>query len=400
MRYIHPTQIPLSKTLKSLEWLGDRIPVSVPGIRGDTYPMTWGKDGHTYMGTGDPNWFWLDGQIVNGKIAGRPDLDTYVYQRTSGHVVEKLTGTPEQFSVERVNDMPGHTGWGGHGPKPSGMISVDGSLYYAVQNLLGWKPPRYGINSQHGSDASLFRSDDYGKTWTPDINDTLAAFYREEHTIGAWDDTRKAWKTPPPERTNANGWKPMFPGNWFGGPSFIQFGQDNEEAADDYVYAISADHWHNGSDLRLGRVSKDAIMDASRWEFAVPEDDGGVKWTDNLYRSLPVLAIERHISLPEMVYLPKIRKYILLTWGLHHDFRASTGAELTVLEADNPWGPFSLVYYEWMWGKREGGHYCPRIPLKWFNQDTLSGYLLYSGNWETITPYYMPQVRAFKFIHA
>ena len=398
MRYSHPTQMPRSKTLFSLEWTGDGIPVSIPGQRGDTHPMTWAKDDGIYIGTGDPNWFELDGVIYNGRIPGKPELDDWVYQRVSGHVVEKITGGPENFTLERVNDMPGHTGWGGHGPNPSGMISVGGSLYYAAQNLLGWKPPRYGVNSQHGSDASIFKSDDFGKTWTPDINGALAAFYKEDHDVGKMANPLEAWKTPPHERNGANGWKPMFPGNLFGGPSFVQFGKDNGDAVDGYVYAISGDHWDNGSELRLGRVPAGEITDRAAWEFAIPDGDGGADWTDNLYRSQPMLAIERHISLPEMVFLPKIRKYMLLTWGLHEDFRASTGSELTVAEADNPWGPFSLVYYEWMWHKREGGHYCPRVPLKWFDQDNLRGYMLYSGNWETQIPYYMPQTRAFKLI--
>ena len=398
MRYRHPTEVPRSKTLVGLEWLGDRIPVSVPGIRGDTHPMAWAKDGEVYVGTGDPCWFELDGKIYNGKISERPELDEIVYQRITGHVVEKITGSPEAFGIERINDLPGHTGWGGSGPKPSGMVSVDGVLYYAVQNMLGWKPPRYGVDSQHGSDASIICSKDFGRTWQPDLNDCLGEFYKKDHMVGK--PHHEAWRTPPELRTHAGDWQPMFPGNWFGGPSFIQYGQDNGEAIDGYVYAVSTDHWDNGSDLRLGRVPKDSIMDREKWEFAIPDGEGGVQWTAELYRSEPVLAIDRHISMPEMVYLPKIKKYLLITWALHKDFRASAGAELTVLESDQPWGPFSLVYYEWMWYKREGGHYCPRVPLKWFDQDALSGYMLYSGNWETQIPYYMPQMRAFKLIQA
>jgi len=396
MRYSHPTQIPRSKTFTSLEWLGDRIPVSVDGIRGDTHPMAWAADDQVYIGTGDPNWTVIDGKIVNGKIAGRPELDEYIYRRVSGHVVEKITGTPENFSVERVNDLLGQTGWGGSGPKPSGMISVDGVLYYAAQNYLGWKPPRYGINSQHGSDATILRSDDYGKTWTPDLDDMLYDYYCKHYTVGP--PHHEAWDNRPEDRAQIDGWKPMFPGSWFGGPSFIQYGQDNRDAVDGYVYAVSTDHWDNGSDLRLGRVPKNAIQDRAQWEFAVPGEDGSVSWTSELYRSLPVLAIDRHISMPEMVYLPKAKKYLLITWGLHSDFHASDGAELTVVESDQPWGPFSLVYYEWMWYKQEGGHYCPRVPMKWFDQDDLTGYMLYSGNWETQIPYYMPQFRKFKLV--
>jgi hypothetical protein len=398
MRYAHPTAVPLSKALVSLQWTGDRIPVFTQGIRGDTYPQTWAKDDEIYVGTGDPNWVEVDGKIVNGRIPERPELDDYIFRRVSGHVIEKITGAPEKFDVERINDLPGQTGWGGSGPKPSGMISVNGVLYYAAQNYMGWKPPRYGIDSQHGSDASILRSDDCGKTWTPDLDDMLSVYYKENYTIGP--PHHEAWKLPPEDRASIGAWKPMFPGSWFGGPSFVQYGKDNGDAADNYVYAISADHWDNGSELRLGRAPNNAVQDRDKWEFAIPDNVGGVSWTSELYRSLPVLAIDRHVGLPEMVYLSGEGKYLLLTWGLHKDFRASTGAELTVLEADKPWGPFYLVYYEWMWYSREGGHYCPRVPLKWFDQDKLTGYMLYSGNWETQIPYYMPQTRPFRIVRA
>jgi len=147
-------------------------------------------------------------------------------------------------------------------------------------------------------------------------------------------------------------------------------------------------------------------MDRSAWEFAIPAGDGDggggggkAEWTSSVYKSKPVLTIERHLGLPEMVYLEKRKKFLLLTWGLHTDFNPGDGAELTILESDNPWGPFSLVYYEWMWYKEEAGCYTPRMPLKWFDQDKMTGYLLHSGHWwENQKEYYLPQVRPFKII--
>lgn len=396
MRYKHPTEIQRSKTIASLEWTGDRIPVASPKRKGDTHPMTWAADGEIYVGTGDPCWYELNGiSYVAGEMKD-PQYEEHDYRCITGLCFEKLTGEPQIFGLERVNDMMGYTGWGGHGAKPSGVISVDGRLYYAVQNLLGWKPPRYGNNSQHGSDATILMSDDYGKTWTPDINEQLYAFHKENYTPNV--SVEESWKIPPELRVSANGFYPMFPGCWFGGPSFVQFGKDNADAVDDYVYAISSDQWDNGSEMRLGRVKNDSIMDRAAWEFAVPEENGDVRWTKNLYESKPVLVIERHLSLPEMVYIPSIKKYITATWALHEDFHASTGSELTILESDHPWGPFSLVYYEWMWYKEEASPYCPRIPLKWFDQENLTGYLEFSGNWETQEPYYKPQMRPFKLI--
>lgn len=394
MKYTHPTEIPLSSHL-FFDWIGERIPVHSVNVRGDTHPMAWADDGEIYMGTGDPNWMVREGRnyATTPSRGGWKESDV-TYKAMSGQVVERLSGDPEQFEVTRVNDMPGYIGPGGGGPKPSGMICVDGKLYYAVQNLLGWKTPPHCPQSQHGSDATILCSEDYGKTWTPDLNELLADFTHEQYDYEA--GTSHSWTTPEASRTGYRGWQPMFPGSDFGGPSFVQYGRNNEEAVDEYVYAVSGDQWDNGRCLRLGRVPRERIMDRDAWEFASLDSGGNPLWHRELAASGPILEIERHISLPEMVYIKSLGKYLLLTWALHTNFRTPTGSELTILESDRPWGPFRLVHYEWMWHKRDCCAYTPRIPLKWFDQEALEGYLLHSGNWESQVPYYLPQVKKFR----
>ena len=87
---------------------------------------------------------------------------------------------------------------------------------------------------------------------------------------------------------------------------------------------------------------------------------------------------------------------------------SETGSELTILESDNIWGPFYLLHYEWMWDSRECCPYNPRIPLKWFDQNTLEGYLLHSGSWGYMgedgvwlnpPEYYRPHFKKFKIGH-
>ena len=399
MKYNHPTDIPRSKDL-FFDWTSDRIVPTTQNIRGDTYPQTWADDDGLYIGTGDPNWMVKNGEnYVMCAELGNWNENAEVYECMSGCVLEKLTGEPQAFGLTRVNDMRSFIGLGGGGPKPSGMICVDGKLYYAVQNLLGSKPPRHRTEqkqntySQHGSDATILCSEDHGQTWTNDISGILDSLYGEQYI-------RKEfyWRTPADSRAEHNGWKPMFSGNLFGGPSFVQFGKNNADAVDDYVYAVSGDHWDNGRDLRLGRVSKDKILDRAAWQFAIPQENGDPVWTADVEQSAPILEIDRHISLPEMVYIKSLNKYLLLTWALHTDFRTPTGSELTILESDKPWGPFSLVHYDWMWYNSECAAYTPRVPLKWFNQETLEGFLLFSGSWESQVPYYLPQLRGFKLI--
>jgi hypothetical protein len=390
MYYKHPLEIPKSRVITGFEWTGDRTACPIDGIHGDTHPMSWGADGEIYMSAGDPNWVLIDGKprgMTWQEAFDQPEF----YPHMGGVDVEKLTGYGADFGIEQINTMPGLMGPGGSGAKPSGMISVNGELYLAVQNLLGKKAAVHRENCQHGSDATILRSDDQGKTWTPDIQSGLAEMEAELYDRRGWK-----WRNSPEEREDWKGWKPMFPGALFGGPSFIQFGQDNRDAVDEYVYAVSGDHWDNGSEMRLGRAPNDQILDLTAWQWANVEPDGSVTWVSDLEESHPVLSIDGHFSLPEMVYLPGVERYLLLTWGLHRDFHVEEGSELTVLEAENPWGPFNLVHYEQIWDSVAVCPYCPRIPMKWFDPSTLSGWVLHSGSWHSPEPYYKPHVRPFR----
>ena len=355
--------VPRSQVIAGIEWPGERIPyptarpdedlsvygpaypgfrVEGPCARGDTFPMTWAADGELYASAGDPHW------------GRKPD----------GLDVEKFSGLPPDYRISKVNDMPAFTGWGGEGPKPTGLISVGGVPYLAFQNLLGKKPPAHGTRSQHGSDATIVRSEDFGKTWEPDIRDVEA---------------------------------PMFPGCDFGGPAFVNFGQDNVGARDDFVYAVSSDQWDNGSHLRLGRVPQDRIMEAEAWEWVAElRLSKYPRWTHNLAEAVPILSDERRLSLPEMVYLAGIERYLLLTWRLHQDFSNEHGSSLIVYDAPEPWGPFSLAHYEEYWETKDVNPYCPRLPLKWMEPDGRTGWLQFSGSWRRDSPHYRSNLRKFR----
>jgi len=391
MEYKHPLEIPKSTAITGFEWTADRQACPVPGIHNDTHPMTWAADDGMYLSAGDPNYICENGRcrhISWQEAFKRPD----VYPHMGGLDVEKLTGYGYDFGVEQVNTMPGLMGPGGNGAKPSGMVSVNGSLYLAAQNLLGRKLAAHSTESQHGSDATILRSDNFGKTWTPDIQTGLAEMEAE-----FYDRPTMRWLSSPEARTGWKDWHPMFPGWKFGGPSFVQFGRDNSDSVDAYVYAISGDQWDNGSQLRLGRVPQDQIQEVKAWEWADVHSNGEVTWTGTLDESKPVLNLQGHLGLPEMIYLPRIGRYLLLTWGLHEDFQVRAGSELTILESEHPWGPFRLVYYQEFWDTIEVCPYCPRVPMKWFDADSLSGWLIHSGNWHTVQHYTM-HIRPFQLV--
>jgi hypothetical protein len=337
--------IPSSRHISGFEWLSERISYADRAIKGDTFPMTWSDDDEIYASAGDPLW----GESPSG-------LD-----------VERLSGTAPGYTITKVHHMNEYLGWGGDGPKPSGMICVGGVLYLAFQNLLKTRVPPHSLISQHGSDAQIVYSTNRGQFWVPALG-----------TIGA----------------------PMFAGHAFGGPAFVNFGKNNANARDGYVYAVSGDQWDNGSNLRLGRVPADRIMQREAWEFVCAfTPSGEPAWHRSLDEAIPVLSLHRWLGLPEMVYLAGIERYLLLTWRLHKDFSGDDGTDLLVLEAPEPWGPFSLVHYEEYWEGKEFNPYCPRLPLKWVEADGVTGWLQFSGSWSPRgqeAGYYRSSVRPFR----
>ncbi len=361
----HP-QLNPSPIFDSFQWLGEQISYPPPGpgddlketgptnpyfdkvgpgVTGDTFPMTWAADDEIYASAGDPGW-------------GNPP-------KNEGLDVEKFSGIPPHYKITRINFMDGYAGLGGGGAKPAGMISVNGVLYLAFQNLLGKKPPEHG-ESQNGTDATIVASRDHGRTWTPAIKEIR---------------------------------EPMFPGAVFGGPAFINAGKDNAGAPDSYVYAVSTDQWDNGNTLRVGRVPSDRIQDKSAWDWVSGMmDPEHPQWTRDMQRAIPVLSDDRSISLPDMVYVAAIKRYILLTWRLEKDFSSDDGSELMIYDAPHAWGPFTLVHREAIWESVEMNAYCPRLPLKWLQvkDNEMVGWIQFSGSWRRNSPYYRSHVRQFR----
>jgi hypothetical protein len=192
----------------------------------------------------------------------------------------------------------------------------------------------------------------------------------------------------------------MFPGHKFGGPAFVNFGQNNANARDGYVYAVSSDQWDNGSNLRLGRVPAGEIMRREAWQWVCAFSPSlEPAWSYDLSEAIPIFSLHRWLGIPEMVYLAGIQRYLLLTWRLHRDFSGDDGTDLLVFESPEPWGPFALVHFEQYWEGKQFNPYCPRLSLKWMGADGITGWLQFSGSWSPAgqeAGYYRSNVRQFR----
>ncbi len=365
--------LPKSEIL-SFEWTGNRIPYPETHKKGDCFPITWSDDDHLYTSSGDPLWTAFEKKKEVYKKVYKSEFASSVFAN-SGLDFERITGLPPHYKVHKVNDMLHFVGWGDEGPKPTGVISVAGVLYLAMTGIGGARlPPPDGLKHLVAVDGCIICSSDKGETWNAD------GLTPEEL----------------PKRI-----KPIFPGWKFGGPVFVQFGKDNAEAPDKYVYAISSTTWDNGSELRVGRVPQNRILDRSEWRWVTGFSAENVPiWTDNDEEACPVLSVKRSISCPEMVYLKHLKRYLLLTFRLHEE-RQPHGTDLLIFESPTVWGPFRMVYFESPWESITVNPYTPRLPLKWFDPKTNKGWILYSGNWHKTGPpdlLYRSHVRPFQLI--
>ena len=244
--------------------------------------------------------------------------------------------------------------------KPTTVISINGSVYW-------------GIACMNYGDEPLFK---------------------RQHNYYAW-----IAKSLDP---HGNRWNfSATPSDFFSGrlaaPMFIQYGQDNELAVDDYVYAhfpYAADEftngtaqsfWNNNDDVLLGRVPKHEILNRSRWQFYVggglgddSDENDDTHWSHNHWDAVSIMHYPKMLGMNQVNYHPQSQRYVLANYGFV-DFNGLPRpyhqtpmvvrhrSQLTLFEGPKPWGPFAVFHRDDDWKSPDGaaGGYCPVLPPKW-----------------------------------
>jgi len=319
---------------------------------GDMWPITWADDDYLYGAAGDnsgsPMNFW---RIHGGPNEAMWGSGWSVYVE----LVDRLPIDPKVY-CQRPELHPTH------GVKPAGLLCLNGVLYFAVElHNYGDNP---AFNRQHNIEAWIITSVDYGRSWN-----------------------RQA--TP----------QGFFTGR-LASPHFLQFGKDYSGARDGFVYAYfpAADdgcsYWENGDILLLGRVPKFSLLQRVAWEFYTGLDTAGQPlWSGDEHVAQPVFRYPLMTGEDHVSYNPGLKRYILGNYSFldgegnpqpyHATGRwpqSALRSQLTLFEAPEPWGPWSLFYQDDNWGTY--GDYQPCFPTKWMSADGRTMLMVSAGSFD------------------
>jgi hypothetical protein len=313
----------------------------------DNFQLTWADDDHQYGAWGDGGGF--GGTNSDGRV---------------------------HLGIARIegdwNNHKGYNIWGGKNPenpaqfkgKSWGMLCVNSVLYMWVTDDA---PTGWGNFNAHASHVRLFKSVDHGAHWTA----TEVEFFRSQDVMI---------------------------------PTFLQFGKNYAEANDKYIYSYFI---HPGKGKKfdiqtpgkiyLCRVNLRKIENPSKYEWLSGYKEDKPAWSRNIDDKFPV------ISNPDGTgwnvsasHVPGLDRYIVCT-GLK--------SNLAMLDAPQPWGPWTTVLYlshkDNSWFGNDNPENVPdncffwSFAPKWFSRDGRDATLNFtgSGNGENNDSYNAVRIR-------
>lgn len=156
---------------------------------------------------------------------------------------------------------------------------------------------------------------------------------------------------------------------------FLQFGKNYDGARDGFVYIYGT---HKGEtkpgDIYIFRAPKDKIDIRNAYEFYTGLDESNEPvWSQNIAKRTPIISDPGRGRDARIVYNPGINRYILsYTW-----YGPRKNGNIALLDAPEPWGPWTTVYYSDNWEGAFTFEYT--FPQKWMSKDGKTMYMIYSG---------------------
>jgi len=285
---------------------------------------------------GSDNWplTWADNDILYGAYGDGNGFEPFTREKLSLGFARIDRGA-ENFRGKNIRapslEMRGD---GSQGRKASGLLCVKRVLYLWARNA---------------GNSQLAWSADHGRTWT-------------------WAD----WKFT----------------NSFGCPTFVNYGRDYAGNRDGFAYIFSPDSddaYSTADRFVLARVPVDRIRERGAYEFFAGTSDGAATWTKNLELRAEVFRRDKACYRPSMTFDAPLKRFLLVHSRPNErscdasgkiDLRFHGG--LTVYEAPQPWGPWSVVFDTDNWDVGPGD--SASFPTKWMSADGRTAYLVFSGD--------------------
>ena len=340
------------------------------GHRGDNWCMTWTADGSQITSMDDGNW-----------LKGIHAYHNHLY---------RIVGHADGF-VRR--DLPGYPQflWEGGGWFGYGICSVNGILYSMVSRTPSedWSGPFRGIK--------MLKSADNGENWYR-VNRNGGELF-----LSPQDEAREIVNRDEmfflEESGRIRGGAAAYP---FSFCSFVQNGQDNRAASDDFVYVYSPEGAQSHR-LMLARVRSDSIIYRKSWDYFCGWKGDNPDWTKKIEQRDAVHIFPQKNAndeyfgwyswLPSVVWNPGLKLYIMVNGGTYAGKGLTDSAQdyfdrwmhtksgsLGFWYSDRPYGPWKPFFYTdyWIVDDAENRTYQPKLSPKWISEDGEGMVLIWS----------------------
>lgn len=286
---------------------------------GDLWPVTWDSNDYLFFGWGDGVGF-TDTYDVGDKVSiGFGTVDGIP---TGALTTANIWGGDNYINPTEAPFI-GSSGKG----KPNSIISIDGILYAIV-------------SMEDGDDkVKIASSINDGANWVV----SSVVFDR-----------------------SADSFVPN---------CFFQFGKDNIDAPDSYVYMFGRDYNGSVTDLYLCRVAKTDILIQANYEVYTGMSGDIPQWSTTHSNKVSAINDANEIGAPAVTYNKIINRYILTAHNTDYV------GKWTLYEGETPWGPWYTVksYTNWnSYGGYSSGMYHS-FPAKWISTNGKTMWMTYSG---------------------
>ena len=307
---------------------------------GDTWPTLTSENGTLYG--------WCCDQNNNGTFSPmsfyRIDGDPYNVNENGTSVLTPVIINDNALDYNTLCSYFGDTGsYPKINIKPAGALALPGNIFLTGVSCMKYhSDPNFDRQINLG--GFIAGSSDNGQSWSN-------------------------WTFVGGENGSNNNSNPMnvtttFLSGRFAAPVFVSCGAANIPCSakdNGYIYIFfpagldGNAYWDNNDAVYLARVQNNSILNPEGYEYYSSMDPLNPQWITDATQAQPVIMYGRMIGENTVFYNPYIQRYVIANFGFMdwngnpipwHQRNAPNPkrTQLILLEAPNPWGPWSIFY--------------------------------------------------------